>query len=335
MITQAAVTAGVAWWFAQLVLGHEAPVFAPIAVILTIGSSFGQRMSRGVEVAAGVALGVFFGDLFVQLLGRGGWQIMVAILIAMSVATLIGARNLMITQAGVQAVVVIVIPFADRGFSRWIDALVGCALALLVAMIAPTAPIRKPGLLAAAVLRECADVMSEIRKSLTQRDVEAGDRVLARARSISQRMAGVDGATEEGVAVVRYSPFLRKQRTHMDDLSALAEPLDRLTRNVRVMARRSAVALWAEEEVPSGYLQLMDRVIEAVSECSGELAAGRLPEQTRDRVLAIGSTQEHLELVNSVSAVVILAQLRSVLVDLLEISGMPYAEARAHLPDRR
>jgi uncharacterized membrane protein YgaE (UPF0421/DUF939 family) len=335
MITQAAVTAGIAWWFSQLVLGHETPVFAPIAAILTIGSSFGQRMSRAAEVAVGVALGVFFGDLFVVLLGRGGWQIMIAIVIAMSVATLIGARNLMVTQAGVQAVVVIVIPFADRGFSRWVDALVGCSLALLVAMFAPTAPVRKPGLLAAGVLRECADVMSEIRASLTVRDIAAGDRVLAHARSISDRMQAVDEATEEGVAVVRLSPFLRKQRTHMHDLSALAEALDRLTRNVRVMARRAAVALWAKEEVPSGYLTLMDQVIEAVSDCSSELAAGRMPVQTQERVLAIGAAQEHLELVNSVSAVVILAQLRSVLVDLLEISGMPYAEARAHLPDRK
>lgn len=335
MITQAAVTAGIAWYFAQLVLGHPAPVFAPIAAILTIGSSFGQRLSRAAEVAVGVALGVGFGDLFVVLFGRGGWQIMAAILIAMSVATWIGARNLMITQAGVQAVVVLVIPFADRGFSRWIDALAGCAVALLVATIAPTSPIRRPGLLAAAALRECAEVMSEVRTSLTLRDVEAGDRVLARARAISERMAAVDEATEEGVAVVRYSPFLRKQRSHMDDLSGLAEALDRLTRNVRVLARRSAVALWADERVPEGYLKLMDRVTEAVGDCSAELATGRLPVQTRKRVIELGATQEHLDLVDSISAVVILAQLRSILVDLLEISGMSYAEARAALPDPR
>lgn len=335
MIAQQALAAGLAWLIAQQVLGHPMPVFAAIAAMLTLGSSFGQRLSRAVEVAVGVAVGVFFGDLFVLLFDRGWWQIMVVVLISMSVAVWLRARDLMVTQAGVQAVVVVAMPLGDAGvLTRWVDALLGCVLALIIATVAPTAPLRKPSQLASGVLDECADVMDEVHQSLTTRDVEASDRVLERARQVSARMQDLDDAAAEGLAVVRYSPFLRNRRSHMIDLSELTEPLDRLTRNVRVLVRRSALAVWHDEEVPDSYLSLMAGVAGEMRSCSDELRVGRLPTLTRERVIELGQTQSYLELVNSLSSVVILAQLRSILVDLLEVSGMPYADAREALPDR-
>lgn len=335
MIAQQALAAGLAWLIAQEVLAHELPVFASIAAMLTLGSSFGQRLSRASEVALGVALGVFFGDLFVLLFDRGWWQIITVVLIAMSVAIFLRARDLMVTQAGVQAVVVVVMPLAGEAvFSRWLDAILGCALALLIATVAPTGPIRRPSELAGGVLGECAEVLEEVRRSLIERDLEAGDRVLERARRVSGRMEVLDEAAAEGLAVVRYSPFLHRNRSHMVDLVALTAPLDRLTRNVRVLARRAAVALWHEEAVPESYLELMDLVADEMRSASAELNAGRLPEEMRDRVVELGATHSNLELVDQISSVVILAQLRSILVDLLEVTGMTYADARDALPDR-
>ncbi|WP_432557948.1 FUSC family protein [Granulicoccus sp. GXG6511] len=334
MISQQALAAGLAWLFAQQVLGHSMPVFAAIAAILTLGSSFGQRLGRATEVALGVALGVFFGDLFVLLFDRGWWQIIVVVVLAMSVAIFLRARDLMVTQAGVQAVVVVVMPLGDTVFTRWIDALIGCALALLIALVAPTGPIRKPSDLAAGVLNECAAVLDEVHSSVVEEDLDAGDRVLERARAVSDRMQGLDEAAAEGLAVVRYSPFLRRNRSHMVDLVALTEPLDRLTRNVRVLARRAAVAIWHDEKMPDSYLELMELVALEMRACARELAEGQLPVDTRARVIELGTTHINLELVDEISSIVILAQLRSILVDLLEVTGMTYADARDALPDR-
>ncbi len=334
MITQQALAAGIAWLIAERVFGHPLPVFAAVAAILTLGSSFGQRLSRAAEVAVGVAVGVFFGDLFVILVGRGWWQVTLAVLIAMSVAIWIGARDLMVAQAGVQAVVVVIMPLPDGGvFLRWIDAVIGCALALIIATLAPTGPIRKPFDLAAAALNESADVLLEVARSLRKRDLEAGDRVLERARAVSERMAVLDDAAAEGLAVVRYSPFLRTQRRNMVDLFDLVDPLDRLTRNVRVLARRAAVLLWHADDMPETYLVLLEQTAGQIRGCADELADGRLPVAIRERVIRLGAEQSQLDLVNSISAVVVLAQLRSILVDLLEISGMSYADARDALPD--
>ena len=265
----------------------------------------------------------------------GWWQIILVVLIAMSVAIFLRARDLMVTQAGVQAVVVVVMPLGTAAvFTRWIDAVLGCVLALIIATVAPTGPIRKPSALARDVLIECAEVLDEVRCSLIERDVEAGDRVLERARNVSDRLEKLDEAAEEGLAVVRYSPFLRRNRSHMVDLAALTAPLDRMTRNIRVLARRAAVALWHDEAVPDTYLTLMNLTAGEMRVCAEELAAGDLPIDVRERVIQLGATHSNLELANQISAVVVLAQLRSILVDLLEVTGMSYVDAREALPDQ-
>ena len=70
-VAQCAVAAGVAWWVASDVFGHTAPFFAPVAAVVSLGTSYGQRLRRVAEVTVGVALGVFGADLLVRVLGTG------------------------------------------------------------------------------------------------------------------------------------------------------------------------------------------------------------------------------------------------------------------------
>ena len=64
-IAQCAIAAGVAWLIASDLLGHDTPFFAPIAAVVSLGTSYGQRLRRVVEVTIGVAIGVLVGDLLV------------------------------------------------------------------------------------------------------------------------------------------------------------------------------------------------------------------------------------------------------------------------------
>lgn len=334
LICQCAITAGLSWWVSMELLGDPAPVFAPVAAVITLGSSYGQRLSRGVEIAVGVAVGVFFGDVFVHFFGTGMWQIIIVAILAMSVATWLGARNLMITQAGVQAIIVMtLLPQPGAGFGRWVTALIGCALALLVTTVAPAGPLVRPRVLAAGVLREAAATLDAIREALAEADPEAGDRVLDRARRSEGSLERLNDAVDEGMAVVRYSPFRRRDLPHMQDLSQIVDPLDRLARNLRVLARRSAVALYRSETIPKAYLNLMDDLAAEVRWCAGELEARRLPSGIRQRMEVIGERSSHLTLSGSLSAVVLLAQMRSIMVDLVQLSGMDYADARELIPE--
>ena len=71
LLVQSAAAAGVSWWVASDVFAHPTPFFAPIVAVVCLGISYGQRLRRVIEVAVGVAVGVFTADLFVSVAGTG------------------------------------------------------------------------------------------------------------------------------------------------------------------------------------------------------------------------------------------------------------------------
>jgi uncharacterized membrane protein YgaE (UPF0421/DUF939 family) len=335
MIVQCAVTAGLAWYLAGLIPGHQVPFLAPVASIVTLGLTFGQRLRRGFEVAIGVAVGVAVADIWVAIFHTGVWQIVVVCALSMSLATLVGAGPLMTIQAGVQSIVITAIapPGVGFGVNRWLDAAIGCALALLVATIAPSSPLRKPGEVAANVLNEMGETLALAVAALRANDGEAASQVLDRARAGEVSLAALEEAAAEGVAVVRQSPFRRRQLSAVEALADLAEPLDHASRNLRVLARRCAIAIWRGQEVPAEYMDLIDRLAEICRFMARELQAHRLPTQARERLRTVGEDSAHVLLDESISAVVILAQTRSMVADLMELTGISYAEARELIPD--
>lgn len=335
LLAQCAVTAGAAWWAATALIGHPYPFFAAVAAILTIGLSYGERLARAAQVALGVAVGVGVGEIFLHIFGTGVLQVMVVCAASMSLATLLGAGRILTTQAGVQAIIVTTLPstFVPSGFGRWIDAAVGCGLALLVAWIAPGSPVRKPLVLAAEVTDDVASTLRAAVKALRSRDSDEAEAVLSRARSSEHALEELDEAAAEGLAVVRSSPFRRLQREQAQSYAELAVPLDRLVRNLRVLARRAAVACWRDQVVPASYLRLMDEVAEVTEFMADEMAAGRLPTAAKDRLVVIADHSSHLPMAKALSPVVILAQLRSMLVDLIQVIGVDSATAREMIPD--
>src|SRR5687767_4637035 len=89
VVGQCAVSAAVAWWIAADLLDHDAPFFAPIAAVVGLGTSYGQRHRRIAEITAGVAIGVLLADAFVAWMGSGAWQLGVVVLMSMSIALLL------------------------------------------------------------------------------------------------------------------------------------------------------------------------------------------------------------------------------------------------------
>lgn len=334
-ILQCAVTAGLALWTARTVLGHPAPMFAPVAAIICLGFSFGQRVSRAVEIGVGVAVGVLIGEIFVHVAGSGPWQVAVVVAVSMAAATLLGARNLMVTQSGIQsAVVVALLPAMNPGFGRWLDAAIGCVLALLMTLIAPSSPVVRPRLLVAEALQEVAGTLRATRDALAGSDEDQAQEVLDRARHTESRLSAIEEANREGMAVARQSFFVaRRDRSTVQSIAALYTPLDRLMRNLRVLTRRAVVVTWREGTVAPDLLALIDEQVAVIDYMAGELYDQRLPTAAQKRLVALGARSAAVELPRDLSQVVILAQLRSMTVDLLQLSGLSYVDARELIPD--
>ena len=334
-IGQCALAAGVAWAIARYVVGHPQPFFAPVAAMVCLGFSFGQRLSRVAELMVGVAVGVGVGDGFVRIFGTGVPQIVFVVALAMSLALLLGAGTLMSTQAGVQAALVTtLLPNPSAGFSRWIDAVVGGLVALAAATIAPAAAISRPRQQASAVLSELSEILVETADGLRSRAEDAAGDALRRARASESLLDDLRSAADEGVAVVRLSPFRRRHRGRVQEIADLVVPLDRAIRNIRVLVRRCAVSVWRDEAMPAEYPILLDRLADG-TRLIGESLFEPAADVAAHRVLGeLGRRTAVMPLPIGLSAVVVLGQIRSTVVDLLELTGTTYDEARDLVPLR-
>lgn len=339
LIVQCAIGAALAWSLARYLLGHPQPFFAAVAVIIALGLTYGQRLRRVVEITVGVAIGVFIGDVFVHLFGTGPIQLAVVVACAMSLAVILGAGGLMMVQAGVQAMIVTVL-FAGTGdaFSRWVDAVVGGGVALVLATITPLTPLRRPRAQAGSVLTEFAQVLRDTATAGRRRDQQRADDALARARSSEDLMDDLREATQEGIAVTRQSPFRRSRQGDVVAIADITEPLDRALRNIRVLVRRVTVAILEREAVPPAYFASVDDLAQVMEEMAAELAERRVPQNVRPALLLLA---EDVAMQNtsgigrtSLSAEVIRAQLRSIVVDLLMLTGWSYEQVRAEVPHR-
>src|SRR5512133_694631 len=333
VIIECSLTAGLAWFLAGQLIHHEVPYFAPVAAIVVLGATSGQRLGRGIEVAIGVTVGVALGDLWLVFFGTGTWQIMLVVAIATSLATLLGAGPVMMSQAGVQSIAVIVLaPNFGYGVNRWIDAVIGCALALLVATVAPSGPFRRPREAAAKVVAGMAEALDAVADALATKDEDAATAVLNRAEAAEKDLAVFDAAAVDGLEFVRHSLFHRRSLATAIALADFHVPLDHASRNLRVLARRAVIAVWRGDEVPVAYEDLIRRLAEAGRFVARELAEHRLPAAARDELRKIAEASAHLHLTESISADVILAQARSLVADFLQLTGMDYFEARELIP---
>ena len=342
-IGQCAVAAGVAWWLANDVFGHPRPFFAPIVAVICLGTSYGQRLRRVVEVTLGVAVGVFLADLLLLLIGTGPWQVTILVALAMTITLLLNAGTLFVTQAAVQGIVVVTFAAAPGyALTRWVDALIGGAVALVAAAVVPRAPLRRPREEAALVVRRIAELLRAGARSADEGDVEAGLEVLAGARNTERLIRELPDAADEGLSVLASSPFRRRHVGHVRRMVELVEPLDRALRNTRVLVRRMALTSYHHQRLPHAYVLLCVDLADVVDEMADELAAGHSladphgpTSDVRRGLLRIGEGTAQVERVADLSADVVLAQIRSIVVDLLQVTGMDVLEATDALPPPR
>ena len=338
-IGQCSVAAGLAWYLAHDVFGHPKPFFAPIVAVVCLGMSYGQRLRRVAEVTIGVAIGVFLADLLLLLIGTGAWQVTVLVALAMTITLLLNAGTLFVTQAAVQGIVVVTFAAAPGyALTRWLDALIGGAVALVAAAVVPRAPLRRPREQAAVVVRRIAQLLRAGAQSARDGDVERGLQVLADARSTDRLIRELQDAADEGLSVLASSPFRRRHVGHVRRMVELVEPLDRALRNTRVLVRRMALTSYHHVPLPGAYVLLCEDLAAAADTMAAELAAGEMAGtsgEVQRELLRVGEGTAEVERVADLSADVVLAQIRSIIVDLLQITGMDVLEATDALPPPR
>ncbi len=333
LLAQCSVAAAVAWWFVTTVVGHPQGFFAPVVAILCLGMTYGQRLRRVVEVTIGVAVGVFVADVFVHVAGSGPWQVGAVAGTSMAIALLLDAGNLLVIQSAVQSIVVATLVSSHgQAFGRWLDAVVGGGVALVAATVVPQAPLRRPRVAAAAIVRKLADVLRGAASVGASADVDRAARVLASARDSDRGIRDLQEAADEGLSVVTSSPFRRAHREGVRTVADIIEPLDRAVRSSRVLARRIAVSAGRGNQLPAAYLQCLTNLADAVDLLGQVLATNQAAAGGRPALLRVAEETGTLARTEDLSAEVVLAQTRAMVVDLLQLTGLTLDEALAAMP---
>ncbi|AKT52795.1 hypothetical protein ADJ73_11345 [Arsenicicoccus sp. oral taxon 190] len=328
-IAQCSLAAMTAYTVAHYVFQVHVPLFAPVAAIVALGMTYGQRLRRAVEITVGVAVGAFIGESFVHLFGIGPWQILLIVSAGMTIATLLGAGTLMANQAGIQGMIVALLAAAPGGaFGRWFEALLGAVIALVFASVVPSSSLIKPRSQASKILDALGDLLHETSAALRDDDLDGCEDALAAARATERDLTALRGYSADSLEVMRVTPFHRRHRPAVQEIAHLMEPMDRAIRNARVLIRRATVALQNGERVPDRYTTAIDQLAGAVDHIADALSAGQLSEDLEPELLGIGRLTRDPDPAATLSAEVIRAQLRSIVVDLLQVIGLSFADAQ-------
>jgi len=253
--------------------------------------------------------------------------------LAMVIALLLDASPLLVNQVAIQSLVVVtVLPNPDAAFLRWTDALVGGAVALVAASAVPRAPLRKPREQAGVVAARVATLLRTSADSIEDGDVERAMKTLSDARSTDTLIAELRAAADEGLSIVASSPFRWRHRGGLRRLTDLVEPLDFALRNTRVLARRVAVANYRHEPIPQEYAGLLRDLADVADRVAAELRADRMASVVQADLVALGERSAALPRSSALSAEVVLAQIRSLLADLLAVTGLDPLAATDLIP---
>jgi hypothetical protein len=194
-ILETAGAAVAARYLAKLLLSDRETGFAPIAAVICLGATIGQQRERALELIGGVILGVLIADLLVRGLGTGPPQVGLMVMLAMSAAVLVGGGPMLMTEAGVSAIIIGSTAPSTVGLFpvRPIEALIGGAVAFGVhSLLFPPDPMLHVGRAANAVFSDLGRALEDLAAAL-----DTGDRARPSGRS---RRRGRWTATSAGSA---------------------------------------------------------------------------------------------------------------------------------------
>jgi hypothetical protein len=224
---QTAIAAGAAWEIARQIPGHTQPFFAPIAAVIGLIAEPGTRGRQTLRLVAGVALGISVGAAVVAVAGRGPFQIVVAVAVSLVVTTAVGAAPITVGQSAASAILVVAlhVPGSNVALQRFVDALVGGAIAILLAqLLFPIDPVVLVRRESQHLRDDLAEALRELAAALDDHDPGRASRALTRIDAIDTHR--VSAALILARDVAQRAPRRRTARRRLAPLDPLVAALD-------------------------------------------------------------------------------------------------------------
>ncbi|MFC5923358.1 FUSC family protein [Micromonospora vulcania] len=332
LAAQAGLAAALSWLVVHEVLHVSQPVFAPISAVSTLAASVGQRLRRTIELIIGVTVGVVIGDLLLTLIGTGWWQLSLIVILAIAVALFLVGSAPVVIQAGATAVLIATLSpsVRDLEIPRFVDALVGGAVALIVtAVLLPLNPLRVLNRAAKPALALLIAQLDATSSALTAGDAGRARTARDELRQNQDEVKAFIEATQGAREASTLSPVHWHERHGpVGRYAHAAEPIERAMRNSGTLIRRAVTLIEDGEPIPAQLPRAVSALAEAVRLLKREFADGDEPDRARAQALrAVSAAGDAYRAGVGFSGAVVVAQVRTTASDLLVAAGLTQEDA--------
>ncbi|MCU1544310.1 MAG: hypothetical protein JWM50_2175 [Microbacteriaceae bacterium] len=321
--------------FAHYVLGHSVPLLAMTVVVSTLGFGRDARPRRVFDSVVGILIGILFSEVLFTFLGSGIWQIAIILFLTFVVARLVSPSAAFAAAAGVQSLLVMMLPAPDGGvLVRSVDGLVGGVVALLVTALVPRDPRAIARRDAGRLLSTLAESFDALLDGLRTGDEAAAGLAVERLRRTQPLVDDWNASLDSALSIARISPFLRRHLTALRHQARVLHGLDMAARHLRVLDRRVSFLL------RDGVARPELAALLAEIDTSIALLGASIDEEGRagDAAAVLEAIAPRLDPAvivpgAPVTETIIVLLSRPLVVDLLIATGRSGDEARALLPE--
>jgi uncharacterized membrane protein YgaE (UPF0421/DUF939 family) len=312
-------------------VGHERAYFAPTAAIMALGVAPGRRTKRTVQLVVAIGIGILIGELIVATMGTGPLQIALLAAVALTVAVLLDATPIFVSQMAGSAVFVATLEqlVPGSGPSRFLDAIIGGAVGVAVIALASRDPLRTIHDASGPALGQLAATLDAAADALAASEADRARRLQADAAALVPTLldlsqvlervreaASLGRRTEATAALVRY-------RTAVPTLALIAG-------DVTGIARSVARAVELGTDVPDDVVAATRQLATGTRALRRYLRDGHGLEEVRSASAAAAEQASRtIEGDAPMPIGALVGELRATSADLLRSTGLPGVDAVA------
>jgi hypothetical protein len=327
LVLQGTLAATAAWVIAEHVVGNHEPFFAPIAAVVALNASLGERGRNGVRLLLGVVVGIVAGELTIAALGGGYGSLALAVFAATAVARALGGVRIVIAQAATAAILTVVVANGEAGTQRLADALIGVGVALLFTQVLfspePLALLRRAE---AAALADMAEALRLTAQALEGDDEDMAERATNHLRTLRDRLSELGRTRAASRRVARRSAVWRSQIAPVVRETEDAGRLDLLGGSCLTLTRAAMATDRAYRRRLAPHVRDLADALADLASSPGDRATRQ---EAADRALEVARRLATGDTPSEPEAVAAIVALRTVASDLMIFAGVDAEQADA------
>ena len=327
LVLQSTLAATAAWVIANHVVGNPEPFFAPIAAVVALNASLGERGRNAVRLLLGVVVGIVAGELTLALLGGGYASLALAVFAGTTVARALGGVRIVIAQAAAGAILTVAVANGEAGTQRLVDALIGVGVALMFTQVLfspePLALLRRAE---SAALADMAEGLSLTARALECDDDDAAEQAMSHLRTLRDRLGELGRTRAASGRVARRSAVWRSQIAPVVRETEDAGRLDLLGGSCIALTRAS---MTTDPEVRRRLAPHVRALADALADLASEPGDRSARQEAADRALEVARRLATTDTPSAAEAVAAIVALRTVAGDLMIFAGVDAEQADA------